>query len=164
MSLCRVLPLLLVLLAPIPVPGAAADGEITQTLLEFAAASCRGWEASGAPARTWGDGAFSNSDILFRGQRIGTRFRSQTGDDMRVELEVIAPGGRPTRFIGLLFNAFGDSFGFSPSIRQPSPSRTALVSMWVASEPWAVSVIAKAKLLRPSSRASTHSAFWASEP
>ncbi|HEY5740127.1 MAG TPA: S8/S53 family peptidase [Gammaproteobacteria bacterium] len=108
MTLCRLLPLLVVLLAPIPVPGAAADDQITHTLLEFVAASCRGWEASGAPAPTWGDGAFSNSDILFRGRRVGTRFRSQTGDDMRVELEVIAPGGRPTRFIGLLFNAFGD--------------------------------------------------------
>ncbi len=40
---------------------------------------------------------------------------------------------------------------FSPLIRQPLPSRTAVVSMCVASEPWSGSVMPKAKPARPSS-------------
>jgi len=108
MKLSRVLPLSIGLLAPISLPASAADGELAQALLEFGAASCRGWEQSGAPARTWGGGDFDSSDIIYQGRRIGTRFQSQTAADLRVELEVIAPGGRPMRFIGQLLNAFGD--------------------------------------------------------
>jgi len=104
--LCRRLPLLFGLLLLTPPSGAAAERE--QTLLEFAAASCRGWTDSGAPAPVYGDGRFDSSNILFRGQSVGTRYRLATADGFRVELEVIAPGGRPSRFIASQFNRFGD--------------------------------------------------------
>ena len=53
---------------------------------------------------------------------------------------------------------------FSPLMIHSSPSRTAVVSMWVASDPWAGSVIPKAKPRRPRARSSTHSAFCSSVP
>ena len=53
---------------------------------------------------------------------------------------------------------------FSPLMIQSSPSRTAVVSMWVASDPCAGSVIPNAKPLRPSSIAGIHSAFCSSVP
>ena len=53
---------------------------------------------------------------------------------------------------------------FSPLMTQPSPSRTALVSMWVASDPCSGSVIPKANPRVPSSRWGTHSAFCSSLP
>ena len=53
---------------------------------------------------------------------------------------------------------------FSPLMIHSSPSRTAVVSMCVASEPCWGSVIPKAKPRRPSARSSTHSAFCSSVP
>ncbi|HKJ51745.1 MAG TPA: S8/S53 family peptidase [Gammaproteobacteria bacterium] len=92
----------------IPLPAAAQDGRSAQTLLEFAAASCRDWESAGAPAAVFGDRPFEVSDIVFRGQRIGSRHRLEGDTGWRVEFEVIEPGGRPTRFIASTFNSFGD--------------------------------------------------------
>ena len=53
---------------------------------------------------------------------------------------------------------------FSPLMRQPLPSRTAVVSMCVASEPWFGSVMPNAKPVVPSSSPSTNCAFCASVP
>jgi hypothetical protein len=53
---------------------------------------------------------------------------------------------------------------FSPLMTQSSPSRTAVVSMWVASEPCFGSVMPKAKPPVPSSILGTHSAFCSSVP
>ena len=53
---------------------------------------------------------------------------------------------------------------FSPLITHSSPSRTATVSMCVASEPWAGSVMPNAKPPRPSASTSIHSAFCSSVP
>ena len=53
---------------------------------------------------------------------------------------------------------------FSPLIIHSSPSRSAWVSMWVASEPWLGSVMPKAKPLVPCSMPSIHSSFCASVP
>ena len=53
---------------------------------------------------------------------------------------------------------------FSPLITHSSPSRTAVVSMWVASEPCCGSVMPNAKPSRPSARSSIHSAFCSSVP
>ena len=53
---------------------------------------------------------------------------------------------------------------FSPLISQPSPSRPAVVSMYVASEPCAGSVIPNAKPLRPAASSSVHSARCSGVP
>ena len=53
---------------------------------------------------------------------------------------------------------------FSPLITQSSPSRTAVVSMKVASLPWAGSVIPNAKPPRPSASRSIHSACCSGVP
>ncbi len=53
---------------------------------------------------------------------------------------------------------------FSPLITHSSPSRTAVVSMKVASLPWAGSVMPKAKCRVPAARASTHSFFCSGLP
>ncbi len=53
---------------------------------------------------------------------------------------------------------------FSPLMTHSSPSRTAVVSMHVASEPWSGSVMPKAKPFLPSMRSSTQSAFCSSVP
>jgi len=96
------------LLALLPPPALAEEDATAQALLEFATASCRHWERDGAPAAVFGAGPFSESDITFRGRRIGRRYVLDAGDALRPELEVIAPGGTPRRFVATLFNAFGD--------------------------------------------------------
>jgi hypothetical protein len=96
---------MVVLLVPLAL---AAEQRSAQTLFGFAAASCRAWETAGAPAAIYGDGAFEESALLFRGQRIGTRYRQQSESGLHVELEVIAPGGRPRRFVASTWNRFGD--------------------------------------------------------
>ncbi len=53
---------------------------------------------------------------------------------------------------------------FSPLITHSSPSRSAWVSIHVASEPCCGSVIPKAKPLRPATRSSIHSFFCSSVP
>ncbi len=53
---------------------------------------------------------------------------------------------------------------FSPLMTHSSPSRSAWVSMKVASEPCSGSVMPKAKPRRPSARSSIHSAFCSSVP
>ncbi|MGD8349834.1 MAG: S8/S53 family peptidase [Gammaproteobacteria bacterium] len=100
--------LLLICCLPIPLPAFAEDGPSAQTLFDFAAASCRGWETAGTPALFFGGVPFVVSDIMFRGQRIGSRHRLEDDAGWRVEFEVIDPGGRPRRFIASSFNRFGD--------------------------------------------------------
>ena len=53
---------------------------------------------------------------------------------------------------------------FSPLITHSSPSRTAVVSMWVASEPCSGSVMPNAKPRRPSARSSIQSRCCSSDP
>jgi hypothetical protein len=79
-----------------------------ERLLEFAVDSCRGWQASAAPAPGFGAEIVNRSEINFRGNPIGTRFRLQLETMATVELEVIERDGRPGRFLGSLFNRFGD--------------------------------------------------------
>ncbi len=88
--------------------GAAADEWQPRRLLEFSLDSCRGWEANAAPAQGYSDESVNRSDIRFRETRIGTRFRLQVEAMARVELEVIDRGGGPSRFVGSLYNSFGD--------------------------------------------------------
>ncbi len=80
----------------------------TELLLEFARDSCRGWEANAAPAAGYARDAISESPVYFRDNRVGTRYRFDAGDGLRFELEMIERGGRPSRFIGSMFNDFGD--------------------------------------------------------
>ena len=104
----RALAAVAALLALMPPAAAAEEDATAQALLEFATASCRDWERDAAPAPVFGTGPFSESDITFRGRRIGRRYVLDAGDALRPELEVIAPGGTPRRFVATLFNAFGD--------------------------------------------------------
>ena len=53
---------------------------------------------------------------------------------------------------------------FSPLMIQSSPSCRAVVSMWVASDPCAGSVIPNAKDLSPDASGSIHSAFCSGDP
>lgn len=87
---------------------ARADAWQPQRLLKFTADSCRGWEASGAPALELADDAITKSNITFRDRQIGSRFRLQVSDSTRLELDVLDRTGRPTRFAGTLFNGYGD--------------------------------------------------------
>jgi hypothetical protein len=77
-------------------------------LLAFTGDSCQAWEATAAPAAGYAEAKASQSDITFRGTQIGTRFHLQVDEAYRVELDVINRSGRPTRFVGSLYNSFGD--------------------------------------------------------
>jgi hypothetical protein len=77
-------------------------------LLAFTGDSCQAWEATAAPAAGYAEAPASKSDITFRGTQIGTRFHLQVDEAYRVELDVIDRSGRPTRFVGSLYNRFGD--------------------------------------------------------
>ncbi|MDH3762412.1 MAG: S8/S53 family peptidase [Gammaproteobacteria bacterium] len=79
-----------------------------ERLLEFGVDSCRGWNTSAAPASGYGVEIVNQSDINFREERVGTRFRLRLESMATVELEVIDRAGRPSRFISSLFNRFGD--------------------------------------------------------
>ena len=77
-------------------------------LLEFTGDSCQAWETSAAPAAGYAEAEASQSEIMFRGTQIGTRFHLQVDEAYRVELDVLDRSGRPTRFVGSLYNSFGD--------------------------------------------------------
>jgi hypothetical protein len=95
------------LLALLPVVAMASEWR-AERLLEFGRDSCRGWETSAAPASGFGAEIVNQSDINFRENRIGTRFRLQLETMATVEFDVIDRGGRPSRFVSSLFNRFGD--------------------------------------------------------
>ena len=77
-------------------------------LLQFTSDSCQSWQATAAPAAGYAEAQASQSEIMFRGAQIGTRFHLQVDEAYRVELDVIDRSGRPTRFVGSLYNSFGD--------------------------------------------------------
>jgi len=87
---------------------AQADAWQPPRLLKFTAESCRGWETTGAPAIDLAESAITKSDISFRQRQIGSRFRLQVSDSTRLELDVLDRTGRPARFVGTLFNGYGD--------------------------------------------------------
>ena len=97
-------PWLLFILLPLPAV-APADSEL---LLEFTSGSCSGWETRRAPAAGFARGEINESPIYFRDNRVGTRYRLDLYDNLRLELEVIERGGEVSRFIGSMFNNFGD--------------------------------------------------------
>lgn len=88
--------------------GAVAAEWQPDRLLEFSVESCRGWEASAAPAQGYSAEPANKSNITFREAQIGTRFRLQVDAMAKVELDVIDRSGRPTRFVGSLYNTYGD--------------------------------------------------------
>ncbi len=86
----------------------AVAAEDPDQLLGFTRDSCRGWEASKAPAAGYARGGISEAPITFRERRIGTRYRLDFAANLRFELDVIERGGRASRFVGSMFNDFGD--------------------------------------------------------
>lgn len=93
-------------LALLPVLVSAQEWQ-AQRLLEFSLDSCRGWEATSAPASNYAAATVDKSEISFRDRQIGTRFRLQLESMATVELEVIGRSGRPTRFVGSHYNKAG---------------------------------------------------------
>ena len=77
-------------------------------LLEFAAATCRGWEATAEPAPGFATGSIVKSEIRFRETIVGTRHRIDVDNNALVELDVIERTGQPPRFVNSLFGEFGD--------------------------------------------------------
>jgi len=86
----------------------AAESWQPHRLLEFTLETCRGWQANKAPAPGYGTGQANQSDIIFGEMRAGTRFRLPVDARATVELDVFERGSRPARFVGSLFNRFGD--------------------------------------------------------
>ena len=105
----------------VPVPAAQAEESIAGDLLALTVESCRGWEAAAAPASA-GDGVeVSESQVMFRGRPIGSRFRLSPDATNLFELDVLDQTGRPTRFVGKLFNDFGDPLAFAVVDRACNP-------------------------------------------
>ncbi len=77
-------------------------------LLEFATASCQGWQDAAKPATGFATGSIVKSEIKFREKVVGTRHRVEIENNALVELDVIEHSGQPVRFINSLFGEFGD--------------------------------------------------------
>ncbi len=92
----------------LPAMMAGAGEWQPRQLLQFTGDSCQSWETTAAPAVGYAEAPASQSEIMFRGTQIGTRFHLQVDEAYRVELDVIDRSGRPTRFVGSLYNRFGD--------------------------------------------------------
>lgn len=90
--------------------SASADAEewSVPRLLAFTDASCRGWEATGAPAAGYAREAVVANELRFGDIVVGSRFRLLLDDDALVELDVIERGGRVVRFVASWFSEFGD--------------------------------------------------------
>ncbi len=89
-------------------PSAGTEESIAGDLLALTAESCRGWEATAAPAPAADGAEVSESRVMFGGRVIGRRFRHSPDATNLFELDVLDRTGRPTRFVGKLFNDFGD--------------------------------------------------------
>ena len=80
----------------------------TARLLEFATATCRGWQDSAEPAPGFATGGVVKSEIKFRERIVGIRHRIEVDGNALVELDVIERAGQPSRFVSSLFGEFGD--------------------------------------------------------
>jgi hypothetical protein len=88
--------------------SALANSWSPQELMRFTQQTCQHWEVSGALAPGFASSPGIQSDILFRGGVVGTRYRIPVEQEARVEFEVIDRTGGATRFVSSHFNAFGD--------------------------------------------------------
>ncbi len=77
-------------------------------LLAFNQATCRGFEATAAPAAGFANGPVESSDLRFGERVVGNRFRVPVDNNALVELDVVMRGGRAARFVASWFNEFGD--------------------------------------------------------
>jgi len=89
-------------------PAVAAEDWSVSRLQAFTEASCRGWQATGAPAAGYASKAIVASDLRLRDSVVGSRFRLSLDDDALVELDVVERGGRAVRFVASWFSEFGD--------------------------------------------------------
>jgi len=87
---------------------AGAEESLARDLLRLASESCRQWESSGTPGLAADEIAEAPTEIMFRGRRIGSRFRIPVDERLVFELDVLDRTGRPTRFVSSMFNDFGD--------------------------------------------------------
>jgi hypothetical protein len=88
---------------------AVAAGEWSVSRLQaFTDASCRGWEATGAPAAGYAQEAVVASDLRFGDRVVGSRFQLPLVDNALVELDVVERDGRALRFVASWFSGFGD--------------------------------------------------------
>lgn len=86
----------------------AAEEWSAERLLAFTDASCRGWQATGAPAADFARDAAEAGDLRFGDRVVGSRFRMPLDDNATIELDVIERDGRALRFVASWFSEFGD--------------------------------------------------------
>jgi len=99
--------LLIVPLLALSAP-AFADSWTAERLLAFTMDSCNGWEQTSAPAEDYAVASITSSDLRFGEIVAGRRFRVPVDNNSLVELDVVERSGRAMRFIGSLFDEFGD--------------------------------------------------------
>lgn len=85
-----------------------ADDWTAVRLLAFTDASCRGWEATAAPAAGYTSAPATATDLRYGDIVAGRRFRVPVDSNARVELDVVERDGRVLRFVASLFDEFGD--------------------------------------------------------
>jgi hypothetical protein len=78
----------------------AASQWTPDRLLQLTQDSCKGGDSSAESILP----AFEKSDIQFRGRQVGTKYRLTYRQDAIVELDVLHPAGRPSRFVAKLFD------------------------------------------------------------
>jgi hypothetical protein len=88
--------------------AAGASAWTADRLLEFTEASCSGWVTTSAPAAGYASASITSSDLRFGEIVAGRRFRVPVDDNALVELDVVVRASRALRFIGSLFDKFGD--------------------------------------------------------
>jgi len=88
--------------------SAGAGAWTAERLLEFTEASCSGWLTTSAPAAGYASASITSSDLRFGEIVAGRRFRVPVDNNALVELDVVVRASRALRFIGSLFDEFGD--------------------------------------------------------
>jgi len=105
---CRLLTAVSIALGLLTLSAAAiAEAWSPARLLAFTGASCRGWEATGAPAAGYARAAVEVSDLRFGDMIGGSRWRVPVDDAALVELDVVKRGGRAVRFVATWYSASG---------------------------------------------------------
>jgi hypothetical protein len=77
-------------------------------VLELTLETCLNWERDAAPATGFAYRSVDQSVLKIHGMELGTRFRLELDNNVRVELDVIIRAGQLTRFVSSLYGELGD--------------------------------------------------------
>ena len=100
----------LIIIAALSTSTSVVGGDIptAEAIRNLTEKACTDWRADKDFLPELGIGSVDSKPIEARGRRVGTRYRLALAEKARLELEVIAPGQMPRRFISRLYDHAGN--------------------------------------------------------